>query len=68
MFADSLDKVNVLNKHFSSVFTELNIPAEHVSQGPDDISTRFLKETSESIAPVLALIVNASLQQGKSFH
>lgn len=96
IFTDSLDKANILNKHFSSVFTKPNIPAEHISleghpypditpliieangikrllhnldpnkaQGPDGISPRFLKETSESIAPVLALIFNASFQQGK---
>ena len=37
----------------------------HKSHGPDDIPARFLKETSDSISLVLALIFNASLHQGK---
>ena len=37
----------------------------HKASGLDGISARFLKETSVNIAPVLALIFNASFTQGK---
>jgi len=37
----------------------------HKASGPDDISARFLKETSTSITPAISLIFNASLAQGK---
>ena len=90
---DNVDEANILNDHFSSVFTinnssidqmplldssfpPLYIEAEgierllnklnvHKSHGPDGIPARFLEETSDSISPVLALIFNASLHQGK---
>ena len=96
-YTDNVDKANILNDHFSSVFTidnssidqmplldssplpnipPLYIEAEgikrllnnlnvHKSHGPDGIPARFLKEKSDSISPVLALIFNASLHQGK---
>jgi len=91
-----LDKANVLNDHFASVFTKINTPSDQIpslsrsypditpllieasgvrsllqnldpskAQGPDVISARFLKETSEDIAPILTLIFNAYLYQGK---
>ena len=37
----------------------------HKAQDSDGIPARFLKETSNHIAPVLTLIFNASIQQGK---
>ena len=44
------------------LLNKLNV---HKSHGPDGIPARFLEETSDSISPVLALIFNASLHQGK---
>jgi len=96
-YTDNVDKANILNNHFSSVFTIDNSPADQLpalesspfpdipslhidadgiipllsglnankSHGPDGIPTRFLKETAQHISPVLALIFNASLYQGK---
>ena len=37
----------------------------HKASGPDGIPARFLKETCNSIAPVLVLMYKASLKQGK---
>ena len=37
----------------------------HKAPSPDGIPPRLLKETSNSIAPVLTLIYKASLKQGK---
>ena len=39
----------------------------HKAQGPDGIQAKFLKETSNYIWPMLTLIFNASLQQGKPY-
>ena len=36
----------------------------HKAQGPDDITSRFLKECAEEIAPALTLVYEASIQQG----
>jgi len=49
----------------SGVRSLLKILDPSKAQGPDGISARFLKETSEDIAPILTLIFNASLYQGK---
>ena len=101
IYTDNLDKANILNEHFSSVFTidnspvdnippvegtpfpdisplhieadgikspnicNLNVQKSHGSDGTGGIFGRFLKETSEHIAPALALIFKASLHQGK---
>ena len=97
IYTQNADKANLLNDHFSSVFTKSNIPSDqipslennpypvitpllieensvrlllqnldsHKAQGPDGIPARFLKETSNHIAPALTLIFNASIQQGK---
>ena len=35
------------------------------AQGPDGLPAKFLKETSEHIAPILTQIFNASLYQGQ---
>ena len=97
-YTDNVDKVSMLNDHFSSIFTIdnnsvdqmppldgsplpetpplhinaegikplLNNPNAYRSHSPNNIPDRFLKETSDHIAPVLALIFNASLHQGNS--
>ena len=95
VYTDSLDKANVLNRHFSSVFTikdtsylptvhECNIPAMHSitisfagvakllsdvkpfkASGPDDILAYLLKEIAFQIAPSLAMVFQASLNQCK---
>ena len=37
----------------------------HKAMGPDQLSTRFLKEMATSITPSLTLIVQTSLERGK---
>ena len=47
------------------IYTLLSELDPHKASGPDGIPTRLLKELAYSVAPVLALIFNASLHQGK---
>ena len=95
-YSDSQSKAEVLNDHFSSVFTaedtlpedicldsnqfpdisdssvhtggvakilrELN---EQKASGPDELTARLLQEVANEIAPVLALLFQASLHQGR---
>ena len=37
----------------------------HKATGPDNIPTKLLKETAQQMAPLLTLIFQASLNQGK---
>ena len=37
----------------------------HKAEGPDHISTRFLKEFADELSPAMTLIFQASLQQGE---
>ena len=92
---DGIDKVEVLNSYFQSVFThelDTELPDKgpspypsmsnidittqgiakilnglniHKASGPDLISTRFLKETADVIAPLLQVIFKASLNNGE---
>ena len=39
----------------------------HKASGPDGIPTRLLKELSNNVSPVLALIFNTSLHQGRLY-
>jgi len=47
------------------VYALLSELDSHKASGPDDIPARSLKELAYNIAPVLALIFNASLHQRK---
>jgi len=47
------------------IYTLLSELDPHKASGPDSIQTRLLKELAYSVAPVLALIFNASLHQDK---
>ena len=92
---DGIDKAEVLNSYFQSVFThelDTELPDKgpspypsmsnidittqgtakllnglniHKASGPDLISTRFLKETADVIAPLLQVIFKASLNTGE---
>jgi len=37
----------------------------HKAPGPDNIPTKLLKETAQQMAPLLTIIFQASLNQGK---
>jgi len=41
---------------------ELN---KHQASGPDQLTARLLKEIANEIAPALALLIQASLHQGR---
>ena len=92
---DGIDKAEVLNSYFQSVFTyelDTELPDKgpspypsmsnidittqgiakllnglniHKASGSDLISTRFLKETADVIAPLLQVIFKASLNTGE---
>ena len=57
-----LPEISPLHIEAEGIKLLLNNLNVHRSQGPDGIPA---KETSDSISPVLALIFNASLYQGK---
>jgi len=58
------DNKNSNKKFWSYIKSKKNDHCDMAS-GPDGIPTRLLKELAYSIAPILALIFNASLHQGK---
>ena len=95
LVTDSLDKAELLNHQFKSVFTnepisdlpdkgpspypnmpDINITLQgienllnglniHKASGPDAISARMLKMTSDIIAPILQIIFQTSLTTGR---
>ena len=56
-----MGNINVTTAGIISLLQNLDI---HKASGPDEISTRFLKETAEVTAPVLKLIFDKSLDTG----
>ena len=58
----SIPSITVTLTCVTNLLQNLN---SHKAYGSDQISIRFLKETSTQIAPVLLLIFKVSLQQGK---
>ena len=57
----SMGDITVDPKGVANVLDGLNV---HKAPGPDGLTTRVLKECSNEISPILALIVNESLAQG----
>ena len=53
---------NITTEGVLQLLQELDL---HKASGPDGIPSKFLKETSVSIAPSLTLIYQASLHQGE---
>ena len=54
--------ISIATPGIANLLNYLNI---HKASGPDKISTRFLKETSEVTAPILKLIFEKSLSTGE---
>ena len=70
-YSDPVDKANILNRQFESVFSKpqplsLKQLAKQATaaSGPDEISPKILKELHHEIAPILTLIFNLSLETG----
>ena len=57
---ETISNININSEGIAKLLEQLN-PSK--ASGPDDVSARFLKETSTVISPALALIFNASLTQ-----
>ncbi len=56
-----LENVSVTEKEITDIITNLNV---HKASGPDEISHRMLKESSNTICRPLSLLFNRSLQEG----
>lgn len=57
--------VTDITVHQSGVLKLLQQLNPHKATGPDEVSSKLLKETSNQIAPAMTLLFQASLDQGK---
>ena len=58
----SMSNIDVTIQGIAKLLNGLNV---HKASGPDLISTRFLKETADVIAPLLQIIFKVSLNSGE---
>ena len=68
---DSKEKANICNRQFQSAFTcedDSDPPSKGASpfssSGPEGLNSRVLKECSNEISPILAIIYNETLARG----
>ena len=61
---DSLSKISLIHIHADGVTQLLLNLKTHKAASPDNFPFHFLKEVANKIAPVLSLILQASLNQG----
>jgi len=60
-----MTNINITTPGIFNLLKYLNI---YKASGPDQISTRFLKETAEVVAPILKIIFETSLHSGEVPH
>lgn len=57
-----MPNINISEKGINKLLSNLN---PHKASGPDNINARVLKECKESVSPILTILFNKSLAQGK---